>query len=608
MKVAAQPPIFTSTPPTAAAQNSAYSYSLAATDPSGGSVTFALTAGPTGATVSGSSLAWSPTPAQSRTSDNFTVTATTSEGATATQSWSVSPTGTIVVNWINTYWEPSGPAQVPAVSAASMQVSAVVPESDGSLTVLKGTNSAPGVFTISGVPAGNYWLAFGGINLLPDSTSAYWTAASSFDAGRDIAGAPPVVLNSIAITTFDLSLSGLDSVGEQTSVQFQPENNSPTLPLIDVANSSALTAVVNVESNYDWSKVSPLLLAQYEPEALGPLSNAVLGPSALLANPSFVVGSSNTVTQTLSSTPASFDLTIDGSQWAGVLNSAGPSAPTSYAGAFSMVAEPFVTGRNASIVSSQPNFILAATANAANLFAFSPFATGCDALGVPFAPAGTPAVLTDQDLGTLAYSDPFDSTWTRAETLCEEALIPVDVPNSSATVNFAVVASSSVPPPQPILIPVVSSVQTPTIAGASLFTAATLNTTTPALSWSAPATGTAYGYRVSVFVLSTADSFSTYAPAGVFYTAQTSVTLPPLSAGNTYVFAITALADAAANVETNPFRSQLPAGFASVVSAPVTISNNATQPAIRGDARIIERLRRPEPGHGAGQGGSTRGR
>src|SRR5262249_45569318 len=86
-----QPPIFTSPPQTAAAQGSAYSYQVAATDPSGGSLTYALTTGPTGASMTGSTVTWTPTAAQSRASNAFTVTATTSEGASGTQSWNVSP-------------------------------------------------------------------------------------------------------------------------------------------------------------------------------------------------------------------------------------------------------------------------------------------------------------------------------------------------------------------------------------------------------------------------------------------------------------------------------------------------------------------------------------
>jgi hypothetical protein len=82
-------PVFSSTPPTSAIQGTTYAYTLTATDPTGGTVSFALTSGP--GTISGKTLTWTPTAAQTGVSDSFTVTATTSEGGSATQNWSVTP-------------------------------------------------------------------------------------------------------------------------------------------------------------------------------------------------------------------------------------------------------------------------------------------------------------------------------------------------------------------------------------------------------------------------------------------------------------------------------------------------------------------------------------
>jgi hypothetical protein len=139
-------------------------------------------------------------------------------------------------------------------------------------------------------------------------------------------------------------------------------------------------------------------------------------------------------------------------------------------------------------------------------------------------------------------------------------------------------------------------VQNPAINGANLFTAATLNTTAISLSWSTPAIGAPYGYKVLAFVQTTRfNGVQTYAAAGTFSTAKTSITLPPLSGGNTYVFAITAAADGTSLMETSPFRSSLPTGFATVVSAPITISSGALTPAIHGDRRVITRLSQAPP-------------
>ena len=81
-------PVFSSTPVTQAAEATPYTYQLAA---SGTAVTFSLTNAPAGATLSGSTISWTPTAQQSRVPNSFTVTATASGGASATQSWTVTP-------------------------------------------------------------------------------------------------------------------------------------------------------------------------------------------------------------------------------------------------------------------------------------------------------------------------------------------------------------------------------------------------------------------------------------------------------------------------------------------------------------------------------------
>jgi hypothetical protein len=199
--------------------------------------------------------------------------------------------------------------------------------------------------------------------------------------------------------------------------------------------------------------------------------------------------------------------------------------------------------------------------------------------------------------------DPFPSTWTRALSSCQEATVPIAIPNSTATANLSLVASETVAPSSSPLVPLAFPVQNPNINGASIFSANTLNTTSPTLSWSAPSGAAPSGYTVPTFVQTTFGGAQSYQPASFYHTAKTSVTLPPLSGGNTYVFVITAHVDGAANMEAGPYRSALPTGFANVVSAPVTISSGAAAPAIHGDAKVVTRLSQPtDPRHGVGSG------
>jgi hypothetical protein len=116
-------------------------------------------------------------------------------------------------------------------------------------------------------------------------------------------------------------------------------------------------------------------------------------------------------------------------------------------------------------------------------------------------------------------------------------------------------------------------VQNPTINGKSLFVTGTIGGTGVTLSWTAASGAPPTGYKITEFATDTTlQNAQTYALRTFFYTAKTSVVLPPLQAGQTYVFLITAVLDGAANFETHPNRSELPTAAVSVVSAPITVS------------------------------------
>jgi hypothetical protein len=69
-------PVFTSVPVTTDDEATLYSYQPAATSPDGSTVSFSLAQSPEGASVSGSTISWTPTHAQSRNANQFSVTAT----------------------------------------------------------------------------------------------------------------------------------------------------------------------------------------------------------------------------------------------------------------------------------------------------------------------------------------------------------------------------------------------------------------------------------------------------------------------------------------------------------------------------------------------------
>jgi hypothetical protein len=171
----APPPSITSTPPSSAAEGQVYTYTIATTDPAGGTVSFQLTSGPTNASISGTVLTWTPSHAQSRIPNSFTITATTSEQANTTQTFTVNPNGNIngIIDIID--YSSNGKTVVPSTNNGG--VVAFVPDGHGSYSQITGTTSS-GAFTIPNVPAGNVLIQLG-VGLF--ASTLLWTNASDVD-------------------------------------------------------------------------------------------------------------------------------------------------------------------------------------------------------------------------------------------------------------------------------------------------------------------------------------------------------------------------------------------------------------------------------------------
>jgi hypothetical protein len=184
-----------------------------------------------------------------------------------------------------------------------------------------------------------------------------------------------------------------------------------------------------------------------------------------------------------------------------------------------------------------------------------------------------PPILTDQDFGTISFGDPYPSSWPRVFQFCHHATVQLPRPNSTLTDTFVLTFGETTPLPTVPIAPLVGPVQNPMINGASFFQSGSLSTTAVNLSWTAPTGAQPFGYYVSVFQLATLLTGTTqYAIVARFGTAKTSMSVPLLNAGSTYVFQIVAGVDGIANIETSPFRSHLPIAHSTVLSAPITIN------------------------------------
>jgi len=567
-------PVFTTVPPTSAAEGSPYSYAPMATDPAGGTVTITLSSAPPGAKMSTGTVMWTPTPDESRLSNQLTLTATSSEGGKASQSWTLNPSGTVNGSWIDTYWEPAGPVHIPinwAVFGSTPK--ALVPQPDGSFVTLNASVQTDGSFSIVNVPGGYYWFQF--------ANNAFWTSSSTIDFGADISGRRLATTSTSQTTTFHFTVDGLNPVQRGDQFAFFTDLANPFnigFSITSPVGSTAMDATFFNRSNLDYSAAKNGFLLQYEPEVVGSFAGIALGTESSIPSLSLINGSTNTLSGTLAPAPASqFDLSVKGSEWSTAFQNVAPGTATPVDAFTNVFAQPYTP---ADVLASTARFDLnlplflpnVVSTGGGFLLGWSGASSCVDT--VQFSPLNAtahPAIVDDEDFGLLHFSDPFPSEWKRVFSFCQTASFEMPIPGSSSTapVLFGVGQNTNIPaaPISPLIFPV----KDPTINGTSLFTTGAVNPTGITLSWSESDGAAPYGYKVALFLLrSLSDGTSNYFPAGTFTTGKTSMTLPPLQSGQTYVMALSARVDGKADVEKSPNRSALPTAYATVVSAPIT--------------------------------------
>jgi len=573
---------FASTPVMAAEEGMTYTYQVTATSSDMSSITYELSSSPMGAMLSGNTLTWTPTHQESRVANAFTVKARTATGGSATQTWSVSPNGNINITNVITYWGPSGPKNAQRIYPLGALYPAVfVPQTDGSLVRLGGAANPDGSFSIPNVPAGYVWLQVA-------AEGYYWIATSDFDFGLDFVGSPIAGLKGPQTTTFNYSIGGLQPAqpGDYVAVRSESANLFQLpLPFFLANGATSVNEVIPDDSVIDWSKIDTLFIGEYLVTSSGSFNGITLGPSQTLTGLSLTDGSTNNITATLAPSPAaSVPLSIQGTQWANVGTGIAPGVSAPNSTDYFLYAQPFLTDRLRApffAVGNGPDFtMLRPTPPPQGLITLSTFGVCGSATIPPNFPLPTftlPPIVTDVDYGALSYGDPFPAAWQRLFQYCQEMQVSLPRPNSTVTDTFILVNRQTTAVPVGPVTPILGPVQNPMINGANIFQAAALNTTSVSLSWSPPAVGQPYGYYVTVYQLGTLTNGGTveYIPMGRFGTAKTSMQVPFLGAGNTFLFLIASETDALANMEMNPLRAKAPNGEATVLSAPFTIATGA---------------------------------
>lgn len=358
-------------PPTQASEGGAYSYSIEANV---SAVTFELTSGPSGATLSGGTVRWTPTSQQARTENKFTVTAKYG-GSSAVQSWSVTPSGYIRGTSADTCISDTG--QTTSVNTiAGAPVKVLAPAAGGGFDTYSASVGPDGTFSIANVPAGSFWL------IAP--YTSLWTSRSSINLGRRSWGGCKWEAVSSAGTSLQASVSGLNPWQHYDYFYFTvpnarsgkgslPSDGDTSLSFTIPSGNLLLMNSANGDNGY----FAQLVTSTYGGVEFHSLQ-LFYGPQPVTVQD----GAVNSLTATLQAVPQSNSVraNIHGSAFAALHDSMFPGATT------------VTPGDGFRIDISVDNI--------------SPLSSGS------FLVLASQAFTTDQDLGDVWFGNPYPATWT----------------------------------------------------------------------------------------------------------------------------------------------------------------------------------------------------
>lgn len=490
-------PVFSSTPPTAAAQDTTYSYPILVTDPAGSGVTLTLTAAPDGATLNGTTLTWTPNWNQSRIANAFTVTASAESGGTATQSWSVSPTGTVYGHFLLHFWGennetvlPERDFSVPSPFDRNPGTLLVwAPQPDGSLSTIQGIGFADGTFQFPNVPAGNYIFSLNGHpelvqGIQESSSTIYWDA--------DVNGFPPLDPSQWWPEALTINIDGMAPF-VQTTDEFD---------LYDRDGGWTFTALFLPDASTSFTFAIPSLL-QNAPsitdrfvavqtrgvQGTDPFTSHIQGPALIqpfsdINNvPAIKTGTLVDFSGELEiTTPESLDLNVGFSSFANAFTTAapGPSVPNHLEViATSMVKTPFSKLSDQQMDEVTPIFT--------DAFIQAPLSPG-DPDPFPKDANGNDTWPADQDYGTLTYNNPFGTREKTVYIVDAQANYQIPIPGSADPLPWTIDLSYAVTSlPNGPISAFMEPPKNVKVDAQDFLTAGTVSSTTPSLTWDPPA-------------------------------------------------------------------------------------------------------------------------
>ncbi len=543
-------PTFTSTAPQIASEGIQYSYTITTTTTDNSTVTYAVTTGPTGAAITGSTLTWTPTHAQSRISNGFTITATTSKNGVFTQTFNITPTGNIDGTAVD-YAVAGGTLVDYPQDMSAVTVEVLLPNNKGGFNRQAGTGDASGNFTIPNVPTGNYWLHLQRMDNGALTDNYVYTASSDIDAGQLVVGRPDAVRATSGVTIAAQNIALSVPVTSSDSIAWvSPDAKSSGAPGGAPGSQTYSATFPQTGGLINSSKGDKGYLLHYTTSGLiTRIVESETFPSLTETNG----GTVNLTGSMTASTGSTADPVVKVSEFDAV-NTAIPGFTGPTVKNFTM----FDSGYDGS------NGFLPA-----NLYAASG-STPIQLIKIPLA-----TVTADTDFGSISYGLVTAAgvlPFVQFEDLGSRSF-SIGGSNYTFQNNGQVTITDVIPSSSNSTFPVVGEPLNPTVDGKDFFTNQGSISGAPQIAWAKPTFGTPSSYELTVVNPATLGGANP--EIHYFYTFSTGVAIPPgiLKANTPYVFILQAMMFQANNFQAAPFRMGTNAAWTSEVSAVMTTNS-----------------------------------
>lgn len=174
-------------------------------------------------------------------------------------------------------------------------------------------------------------------------------------------------------------------------------------------------------------------------------------------------------------------------------------------------------------------------------------------------------------MGSFSYGNPYPNTWTPIFEFNYQGTVPYTVPGATAPaalLRHVFTRTTTLPTATVPLRPVIAPATNIRIDGQPFSEGHILSSTTPTLTWDAPSTASASGYRVSILHLYVLNSGTFYDGVADLYTKGTSVQIPPelLQSGEHYVFEVEIYSDEDMDIEAAPLRLGIYRAYMNILS------------------------------------------